>query len=269
MAERHVVVGSTVGLHARPAALFTQAAARQPVPVTIARPGGDPVDARSILIVLTLGVAHGDTVVHRRRRGRRRRRPRRARHPARQQPRRGRADAMGAVLQGLGVSPGTVDRAGRPARPTAAPAGRRAGREPTRPPSWPGCRRRWPRSPTCSRRGPSAASGAAADVLRRHRADGPRPRADQRGQGAAGRRPADRARAGRRDRGLLRRAGRGRRLPGRAGRRPARRPRPGARRCCSTCRCRASRTRGTRSSSSGGTSRPPTPPRSTRPRCSP
>ncbi len=63
MASRHVVVGSTVGLHARPAALFTQAAARQPVPVTIARPGGDPVDARSILLVLTLGVAHGDTVV--------------------------------------------------------------------------------------------------------------------------------------------------------------------------------------------------------------
>lgn len=63
MAERHVVVGSTVGLHARPAALFTQAAARQPVPVTISRPGGDPVDARSILMVLTLGVAHGDTVV--------------------------------------------------------------------------------------------------------------------------------------------------------------------------------------------------------------
>ncbi len=63
MAERSVVVGSTVGLHARPAALFTQAAARQPVAVTIGRPGSDPVDARSILMVLTLGVAHGDTVV--------------------------------------------------------------------------------------------------------------------------------------------------------------------------------------------------------------
>lgn len=63
MAERSVVVASTVGLHARPATLFTKAAARQPVPVTIARPGGDPVDARSILMVLGLGVAHGDTVV--------------------------------------------------------------------------------------------------------------------------------------------------------------------------------------------------------------
>jgi phosphocarrier protein len=63
MPERHVVIGSTVGLHARPAALFTQAAAKAPVPVTIAKVGGKPVDARSILLVLTLGVAHGDEVV--------------------------------------------------------------------------------------------------------------------------------------------------------------------------------------------------------------
>ena len=63
MPERHVVVGSSVGLHARPAALFTQAAAKVPVPVTIAKVGGAPVDARSILLVLTLGVAHHDEVV--------------------------------------------------------------------------------------------------------------------------------------------------------------------------------------------------------------
>ena len=37
MAERRVVIGSSVGLHARPAALFVQAAGRQPVPVTIDR----------------------------------------------------------------------------------------------------------------------------------------------------------------------------------------------------------------------------------------
>jgi phosphocarrier protein HPr len=63
MPERHVVVGSSVGLHARPAARFTQAAAKAPVPVTIAKVGGTPVDARSILLVLTLGVAHHDLVV--------------------------------------------------------------------------------------------------------------------------------------------------------------------------------------------------------------
>ena len=63
MSERHAVVASAVGLHARPAALFTQAAAKLPVPVTIAKVGGDPVDARSILFVLTLAVAHGEEVV--------------------------------------------------------------------------------------------------------------------------------------------------------------------------------------------------------------
>ncbi len=63
MAERRVTVGSKVGLHARPAALFVQAAARQAVPVTIAKNGGDPVDARSILMVLGLDAHGGDEVV--------------------------------------------------------------------------------------------------------------------------------------------------------------------------------------------------------------
>ncbi len=63
MAQRTAVVGSSVGLHARPAALFVQAAARQPVRVKIAKPGGDPVDARSILSVLSLDARNGDEVV--------------------------------------------------------------------------------------------------------------------------------------------------------------------------------------------------------------
>lgn len=64
MPERRVAVGSSVGLHARPAALFTRAAAKVGVPVTIAKVGGEgPVDARSILLVLTLGVGPGDEVV--------------------------------------------------------------------------------------------------------------------------------------------------------------------------------------------------------------
>jgi phosphocarrier protein len=40
-----------------------QAAARQPVRVSVAREGGDAVDARSLLSVLALGARHGDTVV--------------------------------------------------------------------------------------------------------------------------------------------------------------------------------------------------------------
>ena len=63
MAERRVTIGSSVGLHARPAALFTQAAARQPVPVTIGKTGEEAVDARSMLLVMTLNAQHGDEVV--------------------------------------------------------------------------------------------------------------------------------------------------------------------------------------------------------------
>jgi phosphocarrier protein len=63
MSEKTVTVGSSVGLHARPAALFVQAAARQPVKVKIAKPGGDPVDARSILLVLGLDARGGEEVI--------------------------------------------------------------------------------------------------------------------------------------------------------------------------------------------------------------
>lgn len=51
-----------MGLHARPATLFTKAAAAQPVKVTIAAGDRGPVDARSILSVLGLGVACGEEV---------------------------------------------------------------------------------------------------------------------------------------------------------------------------------------------------------------
>lgn len=63
MYQRTVAVGSRSGLHARPASLFVQAATRQPVKVTIARDGRDPVDARSMLSVLALAARHGDSVV--------------------------------------------------------------------------------------------------------------------------------------------------------------------------------------------------------------
>lgn len=63
MAERTVKVGAEVGLHARPAAIFVQAAAKAPVDVTVARTGGEPVDAKSILAVLGLDVRGGDEIV--------------------------------------------------------------------------------------------------------------------------------------------------------------------------------------------------------------
>ncbi len=61
--HRSVVVALTEGLHARPAARFVAEAARQPVPVTIAKNGSVPVATASILGIMTLGVALGDEVV--------------------------------------------------------------------------------------------------------------------------------------------------------------------------------------------------------------
>ena len=63
MAQRSVVVGSRVGLHARPAALFVKTAKAQAVSITIRKGDGPPVDARSILRVLAIGARNGDTVV--------------------------------------------------------------------------------------------------------------------------------------------------------------------------------------------------------------
>ena len=57
-----VPVGSAVGLHARPAAIIAEAAAGAGVPVTLAVAGGDPVDAGSALLIMTLGAKAGDPV---------------------------------------------------------------------------------------------------------------------------------------------------------------------------------------------------------------
>ena len=62
MTTRSVTVASAVGLHARPAATFTRAAAGAGIPVTIGVPGRDPVNAASVLAVMTLGIGHGQEV---------------------------------------------------------------------------------------------------------------------------------------------------------------------------------------------------------------
>ena len=62
MSERTVVVASSVGLHARPASLFSQAAAKTGVVVTLTSAAGKSVNAASILGVLSLGIGHGDEV---------------------------------------------------------------------------------------------------------------------------------------------------------------------------------------------------------------
>jgi phosphocarrier protein len=69
MASVRVVVGSSVGLHARPAAVFVRAVAASGLLVTIARisdgaelASSSPVDARSILALLALDVGRGEEV---------------------------------------------------------------------------------------------------------------------------------------------------------------------------------------------------------------
>src|SRR5699024_956279 len=62
MAERTVTIASKTGLHARPAGIFAKAAEQQPATVTIEKPGGNAVQASSMLMLMTLGAAQGDEV---------------------------------------------------------------------------------------------------------------------------------------------------------------------------------------------------------------
>jgi phosphocarrier protein len=63
MHERRTVIGSRVGLHARPAATFARAAAESGVAVTITAGDRGPVPAASMLSVMTLGAEYGQEVV--------------------------------------------------------------------------------------------------------------------------------------------------------------------------------------------------------------
>ena len=65
MHVRPVVVGSAVGLHARPAAVIAEKAEELSDAgheVFLAIPGDEPVDASSALMIMTLGAGNGDTV---------------------------------------------------------------------------------------------------------------------------------------------------------------------------------------------------------------
>lgn len=62
MSTRTVTIASSVGLHARPAALFVQKVTESGTGVTIGRPGGKTVNAASMLGVMSLGAKHGEEV---------------------------------------------------------------------------------------------------------------------------------------------------------------------------------------------------------------
>lgn len=62
-ATRTAVINDPVGIHARPAAEFAQAATASGATVTISKKPGTPgVSAGSILSVMGLGIKQGDTV---------------------------------------------------------------------------------------------------------------------------------------------------------------------------------------------------------------
>lgn len=62
MPSKTVTVGSAIGLHARPAAIIAEAVVSAGVPVTLAMDGGEPVDAGSALMIMTLGAEKGAQV---------------------------------------------------------------------------------------------------------------------------------------------------------------------------------------------------------------
>ncbi|MDZ5620847.1 HPr family phosphocarrier protein [Nocardioides bizhenqiangii] len=62
MPTKSVVVGSAIGLHARPAAIISEAASELDSEVLIGNPGDEPVDASSALLIMTLGAGNGAVV---------------------------------------------------------------------------------------------------------------------------------------------------------------------------------------------------------------
>lgn len=62
MPSKTVLVGSAVGLHARPAAIIAEAAGDLDSEVTLTVAGGEPVGAASALMIMTLGASQGDSV---------------------------------------------------------------------------------------------------------------------------------------------------------------------------------------------------------------
>lgn len=67
MVSKTVAVGSTVGLHARPATIIAEAAGEYDEDIYLAILGEedeeDPTEAASSLMIMALGAEHGDQVV--------------------------------------------------------------------------------------------------------------------------------------------------------------------------------------------------------------
>ncbi|MES2754819.1 MAG: HPr family phosphocarrier protein [Pseudomonadota bacterium] len=62
-ARQSVLIQNRRGLHARASAKFVTLAASQPVAVTVEKPGAGSVTGTSIMGLMMLGAAMGDTIV--------------------------------------------------------------------------------------------------------------------------------------------------------------------------------------------------------------
>jgi len=62
MPSKTAIVGSAIGLHARPATIIAEAAAEYDDEITLAVEGEEPVDAGSSLLIMTLGAEKGAAV---------------------------------------------------------------------------------------------------------------------------------------------------------------------------------------------------------------
>ncbi|MFQ4148961.1 HPr family phosphocarrier protein [Arthrobacter sp. LAPM80] len=62
MYTRKATVAASVGLHARPAAVFVRAVNRTGLPVTLAKDGQPAVDGRSLLAVMSADFQQGEEI---------------------------------------------------------------------------------------------------------------------------------------------------------------------------------------------------------------
>lgn len=62
MYTRKATIAASVGLHARPAAVFVRAVNKTGLPITLAKAGLAPVDGRSLLEVMSADFACGSEV---------------------------------------------------------------------------------------------------------------------------------------------------------------------------------------------------------------
>lgn len=63
MVSKTTVVKNPSGIHARPASLFVQEASKHESSITVGKVGGDVRDAKSILMVMSLGMTCGCEIV--------------------------------------------------------------------------------------------------------------------------------------------------------------------------------------------------------------